>query len=165
MVSWLLRPIALPSCHLMGFLQTKVVPMMVMVCIDFLVFFLFCFSPLSCIFKVWILPLILVASHDSQTRICLIYSKMLLYQSLIYLFKGLYYNNTVYKNCQKVKWNSHGEGQMFVDYNIPIFLLTNSSEVQYIIEKVRGLPLFFLCVFLLAIFLFFSSLMILQNKI
>lgn len=48
---------------------------------------------------------------------------------------GLYYNNTVYKSCKTVEWNHPGEGQMFVDYSIPIFLLTNSSEVQYIIEQ------------------------------
>ncbi|CAI9737672.1 nicastrin-like isoform X1 [Octopus vulgaris] len=48
---------------------------------------------------------------------------------------GLYWNNTMYKNCRSVQWNPPGSGMMFQDFSIPIFLLDSPKEVEYIIEK------------------------------
>ncbi|XP_054760855.2 nicastrin-like [Lytechinus pictus] len=43
---------------------------------------------------------------------------------------GMYADNSEYSNCQKVLWNTDGNGMSFMDLGIPVFALTNSEDVQ-----------------------------------
>ncbi|XP_060599987.1 nicastrin-like isoform X2 [Ruditapes philippinarum] len=48
---------------------------------------------------------------------------------------GLYSGDATYGDCSKNQWNSVGEGLMFQDIGIPIFVLKEESDVDFIIEK------------------------------
>ncbi|KAL3885712.1 hypothetical protein ACJMK2_025758 [Sinanodonta woodiana] len=45
------------------------------------------------------------------------------------------YQGTNYSGCQSIKWNKEGQGMMFEDFDFPIFILTNQTEVELIIEE------------------------------
>jgi len=47
---------------------------------------------------------------------------------------GLYHNNSVYKNCNKVKWNAAANRLMFEDLPVPIVLLSNTSNADFIVK-------------------------------
>ena len=67
------------------------------------------------------------------------------------LILGLYKDDATYGDCSKTNWNSVGEGLMFQDLGIPIFVLKEESDVDFIIEKVR----IFCAVTLLEIYFYF----------
>ncbi|XP_045210180.2 nicastrin-like isoform X2 [Mercenaria mercenaria] len=48
---------------------------------------------------------------------------------------GLYSGNEDYEGCSKAVWNPVGQGLMFQDLSIPIFILTQEKDVDFIIEK------------------------------
>ncbi|KAL5020567.1 hypothetical protein ScPMuIL_003459 [Solemya velum] len=47
---------------------------------------------------------------------------------------GLYADDPDYKNCQKTTWNPVGKAMMFQDYSLPIFVLTNQTEINSILS-------------------------------
>ena len=50
----------------------------------------------------------------------------------------MYKNDGNLSNCQRVSWNKHSSGLMFEDLNIPVVMLHDESEVEFIIEQVRS---------------------------
>ena len=47
-----------------------------------------------------------------------------------------YYHGKEQGNCKLVTWNPMGDGLLFENLDIPIFSLTNPSDVDTIIKKV-----------------------------
>lgn len=58
------------------------------------------------------------------------------YYTVFTILKGLYQDKDEYKSCSNVTWNPVGDGMMFQDWSIPIFVLTEESDVHFLIEKV-----------------------------
>ena len=46
------------------------------------------------------------------------------------------YHGTDQANCKSVTWNPAGDGLLFEDLMIPIFSLTNQTDVDSILQKV-----------------------------
>ncbi len=55
---------------------------------------------------------------------------------------GLYRDDPAYKDCQNVTWNPNATALMFQDLNIPIIIITNSSELNFIkdVRSILQLP-------------------------
>ena len=51
----------------------------------------------------------------------------------------MYKNDGNLSNCQRVSWNKQGSGLMFEDLDIPVVLLHNESDVEFIIDQVSSL--------------------------
>ncbi|KAK2160163.1 hypothetical protein NP493_1662g00000 [Ridgeia piscesae] len=47
----------------------------------------------------------------------------------------MYKNDGNLSNCQRVSWNKQGSGLMFEDLDIPVVLLHNESDVEFIIDQ------------------------------
>ncbi|KAJ8316120.1 hypothetical protein KUTeg_006134 [Tegillarca granosa] len=47
---------------------------------------------------------------------------------------GLYNDDSEFGHCKTVAWNHNGTNLMYQDFNIPIFVLTNQTEVDFLIN-------------------------------
>jgi len=55
--------------------------------------------------------------------------------ALVYIVAGMY-RNTNYSSCAAVTWNPVGNGLMWADLSLPVFILTSQADVTFIIEQV-----------------------------
>ena len=52
------------------------------------------------------------------------------------IFVGMYKGHPDYEGCKDMKWNPEGNNMMFQDIGFPIFILSNTTEVDFIINNV-----------------------------
>ncbi|XP_052804720.1 nicastrin-like isoform X2 [Mya arenaria] len=48
---------------------------------------------------------------------------------------GFYNNHSEYRQCSKVEWNPYGNGLMWTDISLPVFILNNATDIDFIINK------------------------------
>ena len=61
---------------------------------------------------------------------------MLISMIIVNFLVGLYHNNPTYGSCKAQEWNPRGNSLFYEDFTFPIFIVTNKTEIDYLIHSV-----------------------------